>query len=44
VQFAIEILTQYPDFCLAAGYSVPEKLHVTDDPENPAAPAPPSGQ
>lgn len=30
VQFAIEILTQYPEFCIAAGYSVPEKLHVTD--------------
>lgn len=34
VQFAIEILTQYPDFCLAAGYSVPEKLHINDDSEN----------
>jgi hypothetical protein len=31
VQFAIEILTAYPEFCRAAGYSVPEKLHVSDD-------------
>jgi hypothetical protein len=44
VQFAIEILTQYPEFCAAAGYSVPEKLHATDRSENRATPAPPSGQ
>ena len=32
VQFAIEILTLYPEFCIAAGYSVPEKLHATVSP------------
>ncbi len=32
VQFAIEILTLYPEFCTSAGYSVPQKLHTTVEP------------
>lgn len=32
VAFGIEILRLYPDFCRAAGYTVPEPIHPIDEP------------
>lgn len=45
VQFAIEILTLYPEFARSAGYKLHQITHLSDVPtadENPATPAWPS--